>query len=213
MTPAAPEAASLAALVTLAVATTFTPGPNNAMLSASGATFGLRRTIPHAQGVTWGFPLMVFAVALGLGEAFRESAVLRETLRWGGAALMLWLAWRIATAEPPGRGKGRSRPLSFVEAAGFQWINPKAWMMSLAVTSQFVDGSDSLRDAAVAAAVFAGVGFFSSHGWAAFGAALGRWLGEGMRLRVFNAAMGAMIVAGVAALLMQDLAPPPAAAG
>lgn len=205
MTPYDP--AALGALFALATATTFTPGPNNAMLSASGATFGLRRTIPHAQGVTWGFPLMVFAVALGLGEAFRDSALLREGLRWIGAAVMLWLAWRIATAAPPGAGGGRSRPLSFWQAAGFQWVNPKAWMMCLAVTAQFVDGADPVRDAAVAAAAFAVVGLASSHAWAAFGALLGRWLGVGVRLRAFNALMAATIVAGTAALVMTDLTP------
>ncbi|MEO1121599.1 MAG: LysE family transporter, partial [Pseudomonadota bacterium] len=116
----------LLALAAFAFASTWTPGPNNIMLANSGATFGYRASQPHAFGVALGFPIMLFLIALGLGELFKASPVFRETLKWAGAALLLYLAWRIATA---GRTKtaGGGRPFTFVEAAGFQWINPKAW--------------------------------------------------------------------------------------
>jgi threonine/homoserine/homoserine lactone efflux protein len=92
---------ALLALAALALASTWTPGPNNIMLANSGATFGWRATWPHAFGVALGFPLMVFVLALGLGELFRESAALREGLRWGGAALLVWLGWIDLPADDP----------------------------------------------------------------------------------------------------------------
>ena len=196
---------TLGAVAAMAFAGTWSPGPNNAMLSASGARFGLRATLPHARGVALGFPAMVFAVALGLGEAFRHSELLRETLRWGGAALLCWLAWRTATAPAPGTGGGRARPFTFLEAAGFQWINPKAWIMALAMISQFADGAQPVRDAAVIAAVYTVSGMTSAHAWAGFGAATGRFLGTGWRLRAFNMSMAALMMLGVLALLTEDL--------
>jgi len=210
---------SLAALAALALAASFTPGPNNALLSASGARFGLRATLPHARGVALGFPLMVFCVALGLGQAFQQSETLREALRWGGAALMAWLAWKIASASPgsaPARaepGEVRSgdgaRPWSFVQAAAFQWVNPKAWVMALGIAAPFVDGASPVRHALIAAAVFALAGLLSTHAWAAFGAVMGRFLGQGWRLRLFNLAMAALILMGVAALLAEDFSRAP----
>lgn len=201
-------AGELGALFAVAVAAVFTPGPNNAMLSASGASFGMRRTEPHALGVALGFPVMIFAVALGLGRAFQESELLREALRWGGAALLVWLAWRIARSGGPGGGTRRARPFTFWEAAAFQWINPKAWVMCVGVIAQFVDGAAPVMDALTAAAVFAVAGMASAHAWAGFGAAMGKWLGEGRRLRAFNVAMAALLLLGVFALLTEDLAPP-----
>ncbi|MEC9432434.1 MAG: LysE family translocator [Pseudomonadota bacterium] len=201
---------TVAAIAAMAFAGTWSPGPNNALLSASGARFGFRATLPHARGVALGFPAMLFALALGMGAVFRQSELLRETLRWGGAALLVWLAWRTATAPAPGKGGGRARPFTFLEAAAFQWINPKAWIMALAVISQFADGSAPLRDAGVIAAVYAVSGLGSSHSWAGLGAAIGRFLGDGWRLRAFNLVMAALLLAGVAALLTEDLTPPPA---
>lgn len=96
------------ALLALAVATLFTPGPNNAMLAASGANFGFRRTLPHLLGVALGFPLMLLIVGLALGGIFQASALLREGLRWGGAALLLWIAWKIARSGGSGR-KAKAR--------------------------------------------------------------------------------------------------------
>jgi threonine/homoserine/homoserine lactone efflux protein len=183
----------LAALTALAFATCWTPGPNNLMLASSGATFGYRATVAHAQGVALGFPLMFFVIALGLGEAFRESAALREALRWGGAGLMLWLGWKIGTSGRA-RAEGRGRPLTFLEAAAFQWVNPKAWVMALSVAA-LAGADDPLRGAAVGAGVFVAAGLTSAHGWALFGAAMRRWLSTDARLRAFNAAMGLSVAA------------------
>ena len=107
------------ALLTLALIAAWTPGPNNLMLASSGANFGLRRTLPHICGVAFGFPIMIFVVATGLGAIIAASAALQDVMRWAGAALLLWFAWRIATSGRA-QDQSRARPLNFLEAAGFQ---------------------------------------------------------------------------------------------
>jgi threonine/homoserine/homoserine lactone efflux protein len=196
---------SLIALMALAVASTWTPGPNNIMLAASGATFGYRATLGHAFGVALGFPVMVFVLALGLGEAFGRSEAMREGLRWAGVAVLLWLAWRIGSASRAKAEAGRSRPLSFVEAAGFQWINPKAWMMAVSIPAAVVTGLHPAREAAICAGVFLLSGLGSSQAWAVFGAALRRWLADDRQLRAFNAAMGLSVAASAVYLAVADL--------
>src|SRR5215212_11075454 len=112
-----------------ALAMSDSPGPNNTMVAASGANFGLRRTLPHMLGVALGFPVMLLLVAVGAAELLHGSPGLQRALRWVGAAWLLWLAWRIAVADPAAKGgvAGPARPMSFLQAALFQWVNPKAW--------------------------------------------------------------------------------------
>jgi threonine/homoserine/homoserine lactone efflux protein len=185
---------TLLALAGFAFATTWTPGPNNMMLAASGASFGWRMTVPHAVGVALGFPVMVFLIALGLGEVFQRSQVLRTGLAWAGFAIMLYLAWRIAMAGAATANR-RARPLRFHEAAAFQWVNPKAWVMAIGVSAAYASGGDPVGDAAIIAAVFVIAGLTSSQTWAAFGAGIGRILGTGARLRGFNITMGLLLAA------------------
>lgn len=195
------DAEILLALVGFAFVTTWTPGPNNMMLAASGATFGWRATLPHALGVALGYPLMVFLVALGLGEVFQRSPALRTGLAWAGFAVMLWLAWRIATADAA-RARARSRPLRFHEAAAFQWINPKGWAMAIGVSATYASGAEPVLEAAIAAAVFVLAGMTSSQGWAVFGAGIGKLLGSGLRLRLFNMTMGLLLAASALWLVL-----------
>ena len=181
----------LAAVMGFALASTWTPGPNNMMLSNSGATFGFRRTFRHMWGVILGAAAMVFLVALGLGEAFQSSALLRETLKWGGAALLLYIAWRVATSgRPTDKGSEGGRPFTFVEAFAFQAVNPKAWMMSIGVSSAYLTGAAPLAEAAAIGGVFILSNITSAHAWTAFGSAMRDWLAVGDRLPVFNAIMG-----------------------
>jgi threonine/homoserine/homoserine lactone efflux protein len=189
------------ALVALAVGTLFTPGPNNAMLAASGATFGFRRTLPHMLGVAIGFPLMLLVVGLALGELFRASAVLREGLRWGGAALLLWIAWKIATADPADPAQLALRPMRFSEAAAFQWINPKAWSMAIAATSQFIPPEDPLATASIVAGTFLSFGLLSSATWNGAGQVIAGLLTSRLRRRVFNLVMAGLIVVSTAQLV------------
>ena len=197
---------TLLALTGFAMAASWTPGPNNMMLAASGATFGWRATVPHAVGVALGFPVMIFLIALGLGEIFQRSAALRSGLAWGGFAVMLYFGWRIAMA---GSGAGaaktgaRARPLNFFEAAAFQWINPKGWVMAIAAAATYASGGAPLREAGVLAVVFLAVTVPGTQAWALFGTGIGRLLGTGTRLRAFNVIMG-LLLAASALLLVLD---------
>lgn len=190
------------ALVALAVATLFTPGPNNAMLAASGATHGYRRTLPHLLGVSLGFPVMLLGVGLALGGLFQTSALLREGLRWGGAAILLWLAWKIAVSAGTGSNSTALRPFTFAQAAGFQWINPKAWTMAIAATSQFISDAAPVLTAAVTAGTFLALGLVSSSTWTLAGQAMTRWLTTATRRRAFNLAMATLIVASTLQMLL-----------
>lgn len=194
---------TFASLLAIAFASFTTPGPNNAMLASSGATFGLRATLAHMLGVALGFAFMMLLVGLLLGGLFTQSALFREVLRWGGAGLMLWVAWKIATAGGIGKAGARPRPMRFHEAAAFQWINPKAWVMALALTSQFVRPEAPILTALVVAATCAAMGGFSSVLWAGSGALLARLLGTPARLRAFNRTMAGLIALGVLWLLTE----------
>lgn len=198
MEPALSEASvfeweRLTVLAGFAFASTWTPGPNNIMLASSGATFGYRATQPHAFGVALGFPVMMFFIALGLGELFKASPLFRELLKWGGAALMVYLGWRIATAGSAPEGSSRARPFTFIEAAGFQWINPKAWTMAIGVASLFISGGAPVAEAFLCAMVFVVSGLGSSQTWTVFGAAIRRFLSTEGRLRAFNVVMGLLV--------------------
>ncbi|MEO1292025.1 MAG: LysE family translocator [Pseudomonadota bacterium] len=190
-------------LLSLAFATVWTPGPNNIMLASSAATFGFVRTMPHALGVALGFPVMMFFVAFGLGEIFERNAWFRDALLWLGSALLLYIGWRIATSTATGESAARARPFTFLEAAGFQWINPKAWAMAISTTSLFVTGAAPLLEAAICAGAFTLAGLTSSHGWAGFGSSIRRFLSSDDRLRVFNIVMG-LLVAGCVIFLFLD---------
>jgi threonine/homoserine/homoserine lactone efflux protein len=189
--------------ILFAISATLTPGPNNVMLLASGANFGLRATTPHIVGISLGFPIMVAAVGLGLGALFEQLPVLHVILRWAGSAYLLWLAWKIATAAGLGRGKNRGRPFTFLEAAGFQWVNPKAWMMAISAYSVYSSPeAEPLLQAFLFGVVFLVVAFPSCGSWAAFGSAIGRLLTSARALRAFNLAMGALLAASVLLLVV-----------
>ena len=189
------------ALLALAFATLFTPGPNNMMLAASGANFGFRPTIPHLMGVATGFPLMMLVVGLALGELFQSSALLREGLRYGGALLLLWIAWKIATAGSIGAKDRSARPMPYIGAVGFQWINPKAWSMAVAATSQFITVDEPFGTALLVATTFLTLGLISAATWSLAGQTIALWLTTTKRLRIFNMTMAALIVVSIVQLL------------
>ena len=195
----------LISLIGIAVAGAWTPGPNNALVASSGARFGIRRTIPHIVGIGVGFPIMIFCVAIGLGQLFQQSAVLREIIRYGGIILLLFVAWNIATAGDPTKNGKNTRPFSFIQAAGFQWINPKAWVMAIGISAQYVNADAPVFTALIVSAIFLVVGFGSASSWAMFGAVMQRWLGSSNRLRLFNFTMAALIVLSVLIIFFAEL--------
>jgi threonine/homoserine/homoserine lactone efflux protein len=190
----------LAALAAFAFVTSITPGPNNLMLMASGANFGFRRTVPHMLGVGIGFAAMIALVGLGLAQVFETWPRGRTVLRVVSLAYTLWLAWRIATAGAPGRS-ATARPMSFVAAALFQWVNPKAWAMALTAISVYAP-TGSLGTVLLVAAVFGAINLPSVTSWALMGQEMRRWLGRSKRLRAFNAGMAMLLVASLLSVLL-----------
>ena len=186
------------------------PGPNNTMVAASGANFGFSRTMPHIIGVTIGFPLMLVAVALGAGDLFKAYPVIHDVMKWIGAGYLLWLAYRIATARPavetrpsdkqdrsaPDRRPSSGRPLSFLQAALFQWVNPKAWIVCLSAVATFTnpDGSHILVQVVVLAIIFGLVTVPSLAFWTLTGIGAARLLKTARAFRIFNMSLAALLI-------------------
>jgi len=182
------------ALATFCFVSSITPGPNNLMLLASGANFGFRRTVPHLLGVTIGFGAMVLAIGFGVSGLFATYPALYSVLRVAGAAYMLWLAWRIATASGLGDAGTSARPMSFLEAVAFQWINPKAWAMSLGAITAFVAPSEFFAGVLIVTAVFTVINLPCVASWAGFGVVLRGFLDRPWTLRAFNVTMALLLV-------------------
>ena len=181
-----------------AISMGITPGPNNVMLTASGVNFGFRRTLPHMLGVALGFPTMVVALGLGLGGAFEAYPQIHEILKYVGATYLLLLAWKIATAgrtEDPGT---KAKPLNFLQAAGFQWVNPKGWVAIVgAIATYTTVHGDVIHEVLVIAVVFALVTIPCVVIWTLFGTAIRRSLRTGRARRLFNWSMAALLVASL----------------
>ena len=186
----------LAALVAFAFVTSATPGPNNMMLMASGANFGFRRTIPHMLGVGLGFVAMVVLVGAGLTHVFDAYPVSYTVLQAVSVAYLLYLAWKIATAAPLADTARRGTPITFVQAALFQWVNPKAWAMALTAISVYAP-SQSPGAIVLVAAVFGAVNLPTVTSWTVLGQQMRRFLTNPTRLRVFNVVMAVLLVASL----------------
>ena len=192
----------LTALIGFAFVSSITPGPNNMMLMASGANFGLRRTLPHMLGVAIGFTVMIAAVGIGLMGLFDAFPPLFTILKVASAVYLVWLAWKIATAPPPEAAKTASdaRPMTFAQAAAFQWVNPKAWTMALTAITVYAGTRDIVAVLGVAA-VFGAINLPVVSIWAVMGQYLSRWLTDARRRRAFNWGMAALLVASLAVAL------------
>lgn len=184
------------ALLGFAFVTSVTPGPNNMMLLASGVNFGFRRTVPHMLGISIGHALMVFLVGIGLVQIFHHWPVLTTALKVVSVGYMLWLAWKIAHAAAPRDGQPRGVPFSFLQAAAFQWVNPKAWAMALTAVTVYAGGEGVLAMLTVAV-VFCAVNLPSVSVWAYAGQQVRHWLTTNRRLQVFNWSMAVLLVASL----------------
>jgi len=189
-----------------ALVTSITPGPNNTMLLASGVNFGFNRTIPHMLGITCGFFVLVVAVGFGLGAVFQTYPMLYTVLRYVGAAYLLYLAWKIAHSGPVSESEnGESKPISYLGAAAFQWVNPKAWIMAIGAISTYTPMQGYFTNVLVIAAVFALINLPSVSVWAACGTLLRNVLKDRRWLRLFNWGMAALLVASLYPLLLESI--------
>ena len=188
--------AILTALLGFAFVATVTPGPNNLMLMASGANFGFRRTLPHMLGIVGGVSVMALLVGAGLMALFDAVPALNLVLKVTSVGYLLWLAFKIATAAPMAERDADSRPMTFLQAAAFQWVNPKAWAMCLSAITLYAPDR-TLLSVAIVAGAFAVVCFPAISVWAWLGTVVRQWLSNATRLKVFNITMAALLVASL----------------
>lgn len=185
----------LLALAAFAFVSSITPGPNNLMLMASGANFGFARSVPHALGVTIGFMAMVIVVGLGAGQVFEAFPLAHTVLKALCATYLLYLAWKIATAAPLSEdGAVVAKPMTFIEAALFQWVNPKGWTMVLTAVTAFAPTENLIVGYALIALVFGIVNLPSVSLWMSMGVQLRRFLAAPRARRAFNVVAALLLV-------------------
>lgn len=185
---------TFAALIVYSFVSSITPGPNNFMLLASGVNYGFTRTIPHMLGIGVGFASLLLGVGLGLGALLTAFPAMHLVLKVVGGGYLLYLAWRIAMSRTMGKGgNGNDRPMSFLEAAAFQWVNVKAWVMAITAMAIYTDPQMPLGSVMLITLAFALVNLPCVSSWAAFGLALRGFLSDPTRLKWFNIGMGAAL--------------------
>lgn len=189
------------ALVGFSIASSVTPGPNNLMLLASGVNFGFKLTIPHMAGISGGFATLLLAVGLGLGELLKHYPGLYFGLKIIGGLYLLYLAYRIATSGTLESRPTSTRPLSFVQAAAFQWVNPKAWVMAVTAMTAYTAQTDYLFSVLIVVLVFAAINLPCVSLWCAFGTAMRLFLSKPNYLSIFNYLMAALLVISLWPLL------------
>ena len=199
------DPAQVIAFVTFSAVVAGTPGPSNALLTAVGARVGVRHGLASLLGQVTGMGAMLFAITLGLGNVLLAHPLALEVLKWGGAAMLCWMAWKIATAA---HAEGAANaPAGFLGMAAFQWMNPKGWLISVAAIATFLDrrAGDALAQAAIFASLFALTALPSCLPWLAFGAAFQRFLRSPRAWRIFTAAMAALLAASTIPLIWTGL--------
>ena len=183
----------LTALCSFAFVASVTPGPNNLMLMASGANFGIRRTLPHLLGIVIGFALMIILIGLGLMRVFVAWPLAYELLRVFSIAYLVYLAWKVATATSISM-RAAAAPMTTLQAALFQWVNPKAWAFALTLVTVYAP-SQSLAAVGFVALVTGVVNLPSIFVWILLGDRLQRYLRNAVRLRLFNLGMALLLLA------------------
>ncbi|MEM6373270.1 MAG: LysE family translocator [Pseudomonadota bacterium] len=184
------------ALAIFAFVSSITPGPNNLMLMASGANFGFRRTLPHMLGVGLGFCVMVLMVGAGLVQVFDTYPISHRVLKIASVVYLLWLAWKIANAAPTQGNATAGTPMTFLQAAAFQWVNPKAWTMALTAVTVYTPDT-TLPAIALVAVVFGAINLPAVSSWTLLGQQMARVLTNTRRLTAFNWAMATLLVASL----------------
>lgn len=192
------------AVLFFAFSTTITPGPNNIMIMSSGVNYGIRASVPHWLGICLGFPLMVLLVGLGFGLVFDRYPHLHQLIKIIGTSYLLFLAWKIASARPETIATGKSKPLNFWQAAAFQWVNGKAWVMASGAVAAFTSVAGIYWwQVLMITLAFLLVAFPCVGIWMLFGAALRNLLNHAVAQRLFNILMGLILLLSVLPVLLE----------
>lgn len=181
-----------------------TPGPNNIILMTSGMNFGIKKSIPHVLGVTFGFPIMVILIGLGFSIVFEQYPILHEVIKVLGVVYLLYLSWLIASASPDTLEGEKSKPFTFLQAALFQWVNPKAWVVATSSISAYTVLNDNIYwQILMIAGVFFFAALFTASTWLVFGKGIKQILQSAKQQRAFNIAMALLLVASVLPVIKQ----------
>lgn len=191
-------------LLAFAFATSITPGPNNTLVMMTAANWGFRASLPAFFGVVAGFMVLMLATGLGLGELFILWPLLHVILKWACFGWLLVLAWRLARAQAPDmKSDAPARPLSFWHMVLFQWVNPKAWMMTIGAVALFVPvGADPLVPVLRVILAYLLAGAPCVLAWAWFGVGISRFLTNPRRVRIFNVTMAILLVVSMLPTLL-----------
>lgn len=186
------------AFVLFAIVAAITPGPSNLILTSTGAAVGVLRGLPCLFGVAIGMGLLMFVVAFGLGSLVLESPFILQAIRWCGIAFLLWLSWKIATAGSSDSATSNGN-IGFWQAAMFQWVNPKSWLVSASAVATFLqaDSSGALVQSLAFGLLFILAALPSCFVWLAFGATLQRVLRGKRAVRIFHVAMAALLAGSI----------------
>lgn len=187
----------LIALVGFSLVSSITPGPNNLMLLASGTNYGFARSFPHMLGISLGFGFLLLCIGFGLGELLERAPMLYTILKFAGGGYLFYLAWKIANSGPVSTKDSKEKPFTFLQAAAFQWVNPKAWVMAVSSMSLYTDPSSYTFSVLMVAGVFSFVNLPSIAIWCGMGLGLRQFLSDPKRLRVFNVTMAILLVASL----------------
>jgi threonine/homoserine/homoserine lactone efflux protein len=197
----------LLAFIVYATVATITPGPNNMMIMASGLNYGIRRSLPHLAGIVVGFGFMIFMAGMGLFTILDYAPILYQVLHIASVAYLLYLAWKIATASPLDPNKATNKkPFTFLQAAAFQWVNPKALVIAMAAITNYVPEQPETHFAlnvAIISVVFALVTLPCTGSWAFFGSAFRRFLSNPRYYRIFNITMAVLLVLSLYPMLSE----------
>jgi threonine/homoserine/homoserine lactone efflux protein len=190
------------AMLVFAFVASITPGPNNFLLLASGVNFGFRRTLPHMAGSCLGFLWLLLAMGLGLGALLTLYPPFHLALKIAGGAWLLYLAWKIGTARSlSDGGPVAGAPMTFLQAALFTWVNPKAWVSALAGMAIYADPARPWASVLMVCAAFVLGGYPCVPIWVLFGVTMRTFLSDPVRLKWFNIVMGLLLGATLWPLL------------
>lgn len=192
-------------IIIFCFATSISPGPNNIMLMTSGVNHGVVKTIPHLLGINIGFPAMVAAIGFGLGNLFIAFPPIYLVIKVLGITYLLYLAWKIARSSMPNVGVESARPLTFMQAALFQWVNPKAWVMAVGAIASFTTSEKMVSQILLIVATYLIVGGMCIAVWLCAGAAMKKFLQNEKQLKIFNLIMALLLVASVVPMALVEI--------
>lgn len=184
-------------LLAFTLSTSITPGPNNLMLLASGLNHGVKGSLPHYFGITLGFCTMVILVGSGLGSILIQFPSTFLIIKVLGASYLVFLAWKIANASRLKASVALKRPLSFVQAAVFQYVNPKAWIMAVGSIATFTVQDKVVESIATVALAYFLTGLFSQGVRLLAGQNSQRFLRSQRALQSLNITMAILLVVSI----------------